>query len=130
MNNEKFSFEKLDVYTESRQLVKEIYKLVKRLPSEEKFDLGSQIRRAAVSITANIAEGCGRFSLKEKIHFIGISYGSLMEVFSELQTALDLEYFTEDSLNQLRPKFILIGKMLSGLRNSYAANLTTTNPKP
>ena len=53
-----------------------------------------------------------------------------MEVFSELQTALDLEYFTEDSLNQLRPKFILIGKMLSGLRNAYAANLTTTNPKP
>ena len=130
MNNENFSFEKLDVYKESRKLVKEIYKLVKKFPSEERFELSSQIRRAAVSITANIAEGSGRFSLKEKMHFIGISYGSLMEVFSELQTALDLEYFTEDSLNQLRPKFILIGKMLSGLRNAYAANLTTTNPKP
>ena len=126
MNNEKFSFEKLEVYTESRKLVKEIYKLVKLLPSDEKFDLGSQIRRAAVSITANIAEGCGRFSLKEKIYFIGISYGSLMEVFSELQIVKDLGYFAESKLEELRPHFHHISKMLSGLRNSYA---TALNPK-
>lgn len=125
MNNEKFSFEKLDVYTESRELVKQIYKLVKVFPTEEKFELGSQIRRAAVSITANIAEGSGRFSLKEKIHFIGISFGSLMEVFSELQTALDLGYITETSLNQLRPQFIVIARMLSGLKSSYSNMLTS-----
>ena len=129
MNNEKFSFEKLEVYTESRKLVKSIYNLVKALPSDERFALCSQIRRAAVSITANIAEGCGRQSLREKIHFIGISYGSLMETFSELQTALDLGYISESSLEQLRPQFVHISKMLSGLKNSYA-NLLTPNPKP
>jgi len=132
MNNEKFSFEKLDVYTESRKLVREIYKLVKHLPPEEKFELGSQIRRAAVSITANIAEGCGRLSLKEKIHFIGISYGSLMEVFSELQIAEDLGYIAESKLEQLRPHFNHISKMLSGLRNYYSNSLNTPllNHKP
>jgi four helix bundle protein len=100
------------------------------LPSEEKFDLGSQIRRAAVSITANIAEGCGRFSLKEKIHFIGISYGSLMEVFSELQIAEDLGYIAKSELEQLRPNFNHISRMLSGLRNSYATTLNTPPSKP
>lgn len=127
MNKDQFSFEKLKVYTESRKLVKEIYKLVKRLPSDEKYALSSQIRRAAVSITANIAEGSGRNSLKEKIHFIGIAYGSLVEVFSELQTAIDLGFITEESLEKLRPQFVTISKMLSGLRHHFT---TTLNPKP
>ena len=130
MDNKKFSFEKLEVYTESRKLVREVYQLVKQLPSEERFALGAQIRRAAVSITANIAEGCGRFSMKEKIYFIGIAYGSLMEVFSELQTALDLEYIAESSLEELRPQFIHVAKMLSGLRNSYSSTLLPAPSKP
>jgi len=129
MNNEKFSFEKLDVYTESRKLVREVYEVVKQLPADEKFALGSQIRRAAVSITANIAEGSGRNSLKEKINFIGIAFGSLMEVFSELQTALDLGYIKETSLEKLRPQFIIISKMLSGLRNHFITSLESSHLK-
>ena len=130
MEKQTFSFEKLDVYTEARLLVKQIYEVQKGLPNEEKFSLCSQIRRAAVSITANIAEGCGRTSLKEKIHFIGISFGSLLEVFSELQTAQDLGYLSEDIMEELRPQFIRISKMLSGLRNYYVAVLNKQQPSP
>jgi len=130
MEENKFSFEKLDVYRDARLLVKQIYELQKKLPSEEKYALGSQIRRAAVSITANIAEGCGRFSLKEKVYFIGISFGSLMEVFSELQNAVDLGYLSEITLEKLRPQFIHISKMLSGLRNFYISELNKTTSRP
>lgn len=83
---------------------------------EERFALGDQVRRAATSITANLAEGSGRQSLREKIHFVEISYGSLMEVFCELQTACDLNYMTENKLNELQYQFTDIVKMLSGLR--------------
>jgi four helix bundle protein len=122
-----FSFEKLDAYVYSRDLVKEIYKLQKNFPKEEVYALGDQVRRAAASITANIAEGCGRSSAKEKIHFIEIAFGSLTESFSELQIAQDLGYITEDELNNLRPRFSHVARILSGLRKTLADSLT---PKP
>ena len=113
-----FSFENLRVYQLARELVKNVYLLQNTFPKEERYALGDQIRRAAVSITANLAEGSGRESLKEKIHFIEIAFGSMTEVFCELQTACDLKYITEDQLNNLRPQFIEVAKMLSGLRTS------------
>ena len=122
-DKEYFSFEKLDVYNESRKLIKEVYQLQKLFPIEENYALAAQIRRAAVSITANLAEGSGRSSIKEKIHFVGISFGSLMEVFSELLTAQDLGYISEESVEKLRPSFSHISKMLSGLRNSFLKQL-------
>ncbi len=118
-----FSFETLEVYQKSRALVSDVYRLQRCFPKEERYALGDQVRRAATSITANLAEGSGRQSLKEKIHFIEISYGSLMEVFCELQTATDLEYITEAQLDALRPQFTDIAKMLSGLRSSLAKKL-------
>lgn len=114
----KFSFENLEVYGKARSLVSDVYRIQKNFPKEEIYGLGDQMRRAAVSITANLAEGSGRQSTKEKIHFIEISYGSLMEVFCELQTACDLGYITDEQFNTLRPRFTDIAKMLSGLRNS------------
>ena len=118
-----FSFETLEVYQKGRALVSDVYRLQRCFPKEERYALGDQVRRAATSITANLAEGSGRQSLKEKIHFIEISYGSLMEVFCELQTATDLEYITEAQLDALRPQFTDIAKMLSGLRSSLAKKL-------
>ena len=118
-----FSFENLDVYGKARALVTEIYQIQNLFPKEERFGLCDQLRRAAVSITANLAEGSGRQSVKEKIHFIEISYGSLMEVFCELQIASDLGYLSEVQLNDLRPQITCIAKMLSGLRNSLQKNL-------
>lgn len=119
----RFSFELLDVYQKCRALVSDVYKLQHCFPKEECYALGDQVRRAATSITANLAEGSGRQSLKEKIHFVEISYGSLMEVFCELQTATDLGYITEAQLDELRSQFTDIAKMLSGLRTSLVKNL-------
>ena len=76
-----------------------------------------------MSILANLAEGSGRQSIKEKVHFVEISYGSLMEVFCELQTACDIGYMKEEQLNALRQQFTDIAKMLSGLRNSMLKQL-------
>ncbi|MCI6549580.1 MAG: four helix bundle protein [Prevotella sp.] len=80
-----FYFKKLDVYDYSSELVEYIYRLLKDFPSEEKYALCSQLGRAVISIPSNIAEGFGRVSSKEKIHFIEIAYGSLMEVFCQLE---------------------------------------------
>ena len=122
MESHGFSFEGLRVYQTTRQLVKDVYVLVKKLPSKEDFALSSQIRRAVVSITANIAEGSGRNHPKDKAHFIDIAYGSLMETYSELVTAADLGYITEQEVKDIKPQFTEIGKMLSGLRSSFLAN--------
>ena len=113
-----FSFENLKVYQDARELVKNVYLLQNTFPKEERYALGDQIRRAAVSITANLAEGSGRQSPKEKIHFIEIAFGSMTEVFCELQTACDLNYIKTEQLDALRPQFKKKKKMLSGLRNS------------
>ena len=119
----KFSFENLEVYEKARALVSDVYRIQNDLPKEERFGLGDQIRRATVSIVANLAEGSERQSIKEKVHFIEISYGSLMEVFCELQTACDIGYMKEEQLNALRQQFTDIAKMLSGLRNSMLKQL-------
>lgn len=113
-----FSFENLIVYQLSRSLVKYIYLIQNTFPKEERYALCDQVRRAAVSITANLAEGSGRQSIREKIHFIEIAFGSMTEVFCELQTACDLNYITTEQFDSLRPKFTEVAKMLSGLRNS------------
>ena len=119
-----FSFEKLFVYQKARELVKEVYKLQKRFPNEERFALGDQIRRSITSATSNIAEGSGRESNKEKIHFLEIAFGSLMDAFSQLQNAQDIEYITETEVEKLRPQFEEISKMISGLKSSLGKSLT------
>ena len=83
----KYSFEKLEVWNDARKLVVEIYALTKRMPIDEKFGLCSQIKRASVSVVSNIAEGTSRTSDKEKIQFVEIAYGSLMEVYCQLYIA-------------------------------------------
>ena len=118
-----FSFENLKVYQVARALVKDVYILQNSFPKEEKYALGDQVRRAAVSITANLAEGSGRQSVKEKIHFIEIAFGTMTEVFCELQTACDLGYIQLEELDALRPQFTEVAKMLSGLRNTLQKQL-------
>ena len=113
-----FSFEKLEVYGKIRRLIKDVYLLQNNFPKEERYALGDQIRRAATSISSNLAEGCGRTSNKEKIRYVEIAFGSMTEVFCELQTACDLGYINEQQFEGLRPQFADIAKMLSGLRNS------------
>lgn len=123
MEPRKFSFEDLDVYKVARLLVRDIYRLQNKFPKEEKYALGDQIRRSSTSITSNIAEGSGRSSIKEKIHFIEIAFGSMTESFSQLQNAQDLGYIEESDVEALRPRFNHVAALLSNLRRSFEERL-------
>lgn len=122
MEDKGFSFEGLDVYKAARTLVRDVYRLQHKFPKFETYALGDQIRRSSSSVVSIIAEGSGRNSFKEKSHFIEIAYGSLMEAFSQLQIAQDLGYLTEDDIDGIRPQFISVAKMLSGLKNYFDNN--------
>lgn len=130
MQNISFVFETLDVYQKVRQLVKDIYLLLENFPSFERYTLCDQIRRAAVSIPSNIAEGYGRFSLKERLHFIEISYGSLMEVYCQLSIANDLGFINSDNFETTKIKINEIAKMLYGLRKSIQKDINNTTKQP
>ena len=93
-----FSFEKLRFWKDLRQLVKEKYTLTKSFPEDEKFGLVSQMRRAVVSVSSNIAEGSSRTSYKDQAHFSQIAYGSLMKLLSQTILSLDLEYIDNKKL--------------------------------
>jgi len=108
-------FEDLIVWQKSHEFVLLIYKITKSFPSEERFGLISQIRRAVVSISANIAEGFKRRGIKDKINFYNISQSSLTEVHNYVILAKDLEYIDQKSLEAIKPYIIEIGKMLNGL---------------
>jgi four helix bundle protein len=118
-----YSFEKLNVWQEAKKLVVAVYHLLDNFPKFEKYALCDQIRRAVVSVPSNIAEGSGRKSLKEQIHFLEISYGSLMETYNQLLIAIDLGYVTEQSVETIKPRIDNVAKMINGLSGSYAAKL-------
>lgn len=119
----KFAFENLEAYKVARVLVRDIYRLQNKFPKEERYALGDQIRRSSTSITSNIAEGTGRNSMKEKIHFIEIAFGSMTESFSQLQNAQDLGYILEEEVEALRPQFNHVAALLSLLKKSYEQQL-------
>lgn len=96
-----YSFENLDVWKVSKQLVIQIYQLIEKFPKVEKYALCDQLRRACISIPSNIAEGSGRISVKEKVHFISIAYGSLMEVYCQLQIAVELQYIQDENIEEI-----------------------------
>lgn len=114
-----FSFEHLDVWQNARRLVRKIYETTETFPPTEQFGLSSQIRRAAVSVASNIAEGTTCASDKDKLRFLEITYGSLMEVFCQLRLASDIGYLGNEAFAELTPSIIEISKQLSGLRRAY-----------
>ena len=118
-----YSFEKLEVWNEAKKLVVEVYHLLDKFPKIENRALCDQIRRAIVSVPSNIAEGSGRTSLKEQIHFIEIAYGSLMEAYNQLLIAVDLTYIDTESLMAIKPMIDSVARMLNGLRNSFTRKL-------
>lgn len=118
-----FSFFDLRVYKEAKALVKEVYILLDKFPKFEVYALGDQLRRAVVSVPSNIAEGSGRSSIKEKIHFLEIAYGSLTETLCQLDIACDLGYISDNEYNNEKERISIIGKQLSGLRSSFQRQL-------
>lgn len=118
MSHYEYSFERLEVWKLSRNLVKDIYKLTEKFPSEEKFGLTGQIRRCAVSVSSNLAEGSGRKSFKDQAHFSQMSYSSLLELLNQLIISLDLNLITEEELSDLRKNIEIISTKINSLRNS------------
>jgi len=111
-----FSFEKLDVWQNAIALSVDVYQLTKDFPDDEKFVLVSQMRRAALSISSNIAEGNGRETNNDQARFTTIAYGSLMELLNQLIFSYKLGYLSENQLDDLRDKINLISNQLNKLR--------------
>ena len=112
-----FGFEKLDIYREGIKFVKGIYQLTDKFPERERFGITDQLRRAAVSVVLNIAEGNGR-STKEYIHFLITSRGSLNECVASLDIALELNYIEKEERNIYYNKAEILSKEISSLINS------------
>ena len=119
----KRTHEDLRVYKAGMELVKEIYEITKAFPKEELYGITGQIRRAAVSIVANIAEGAARGSRKEFIHFLNISRGSLSEVEALIDVSHMIGYINDDIKDQLKNKSADVSSLLSGLINSIRKRL-------
>ena len=111
-----FRFEKLDVWQRAIDFCDDVYRVTQRFPAEERFGLTTQLRKAAVSIPANIAEGSGRMSDRDNLRFVEIAYGSLMEVVSHTEVSLRQEYLNRDQRDELREAAERLSRMLSGLR--------------
>ncbi len=109
------SFTSLKAWQEAHILVLEIYKIVKKFPKEEIFGLTSQMRRSAVSITSNIAEGFSRQHYSEKVQFYSMAQGSLTELQNQLLIARDVFYITKEEFKKIAEQSILAHKILSGL---------------
>lgn len=111
--------EQLDAWKLSMQLVKRVYELTKVFPVEERFGLAHQMRRAAVSVPSNIAEGAARNSSKEYAHFLNIARGSLAELDTQIKLAIMLEFMAADSdcLGQIEH----IARLLTGLHRKWSA---------
>lgn len=113
-----YYFEKLDVWQNARVFVKDIYLVTETFPDKEKFGITNQMRRASLSIAANIAEGFARSSGLEKARFINISYSSCIEVINFLILSLDLEFISEEQYLKLRKSAESITNQLNALHKT------------
>ena len=116
----------LDVWKKAVDLTVRVYAATEGFPKEEKFGLTQQVRRAAVSIAANIAEGAGRKSRREFSRFLSIAQGSASEVETELLIAFRLGYIAEQEYRNLIVSLNEVGRMITGLRNYLKKRTKTT----
>ena len=112
------TFTDLVAWQEARKIALETYALTKTFPTDERFGLVDQMRRSAISVSSNIAEGFGRSTAKDKNQFYSIAKGSLMELHSQSIIASDLGYIDKMTLRSLEPKFLSLSKIVSGLMKS------------
>ncbi|MBL0356899.1 MAG: four helix bundle protein [Chitinophagaceae bacterium] len=117
----KLSHKNLDVYKIAPNLVREVYRVTKSYPKEEQFVLVTQLRRAAISVCSNLAEGSARRSAKEKARFYEISRSSLVEIDTQFEISLILEYIRNEQITKLEkylePVFRMLSKMISNLQH-------------
>ncbi|MBL7873102.1 MAG: four helix bundle protein [Cyclobacteriaceae bacterium] len=122
------SYKDLDVWKTNRELVKSVYQLSKSFPKEELYGLTNQVRRAAVSIPSNIAEGCGRNHFKDSIQFFFIARASLYEVETQLILSNDLAYTSEEQLTAILGQVTRCKKLLNGFINYYQKQTNNNQP--
>lgn len=121
----KYSFEKLEVWNDARNLVKMIYLHTNIFPERERFGLSSQMQRAVVSIVSNIAEGVSRNSVKEKIRFVELAYGSLMELYCQLYVSVDLDYLTPNTFTLIKVEIDKIANKANALKRNFIKQLNS-----
>ncbi len=117
-----FSFEKLNVWIDSKELVKMIYTTTRKFPSEEKFGLISQLRRASISVSSNLAEGTSRKTNRDKAHFSSLAFSSLMEVLNQVIIGKELNYISTEDYAIFREQIEKISNKLNSLRNTQLNN--------
>jgi four helix bundle protein len=117
-----FKFEKLDVWHEAIEYTDSIYRVTKPFPSDERFGLTLQLRKASNSIPANVAEGSSRNSSTDFARFVEIAYGSLMETVSHLAVAQKQKFVTDEDHQRIYAHAEKIGRMLSGLLQTLRRN--------
>jgi four helix bundle protein len=113
------SYQDLEVWKQTKDLVRDVYELTKAFPRDEQFGLINQLRRAAVSIPSNIAEGCGRNHVKDSIQFFFISRGSLYEIETQIILALDLGYLSDEDQKKIIEKIKSCKRLLNGFINYF-----------
>ena len=123
------SYRDLEVWQKAMDLVTDIYSTTNSFPDTEKFGLTNQLRRAAVSIPSNIAEGQGRGSKKEFNQFLNIAYGSLQEVETQIEISTRLNFISNEQSTPLLDQCSTIARMLNGLKRSLRC-LLYTSPSP
>lgn len=119
-----FNFEKLSVWQKAIAYADDVYTITKAFPDRERFGLSNQLRRAAVSVSSNIAEGSSRSSSGDYSRFLEIAYGSLMETVSQMFVAHRRRFVGDESFRQTYDAADELARMLSGLRASIAAGRT------
>ena len=113
-----FYYRNVDAYKLAKEFANIIYRLLQKFPPEERFALVDQMRRSAISVPANIAEGLGRFSIKERIHFLDIAYGSLTEALCETEIAHDNQYITSEEFANIDNLATRVSMTIYGLKKS------------
>ena len=114
----KFAFEDLIVWQKSVTMVKDIYKLSNTFPKDEKYGIVSQIRRSALSVSSNLAEGSGKMTTKDKANYTSIAFGSLMETMNLLIISKEVEFIDSKILDKFRTQIAEIARMLTSLRTA------------
>ncbi len=122
------NYKQLKVWQKAYSLCVQIYRVTKRFPKDEMYGLTSQIRRSAVSIPSNIAEGYGRKTTPEYIRFLYIAYGSVCELETQVMLAGDLDYVGNDKFPELKATIGDVERMLKALINSLEKNPRPLEP--
>ena len=125
-----FFYKKHDAYKVAKEFTIYVYSLLKQYPQYEQFAICDQLRKAVVSVPSNIAEGMGRMAIKERLHFLEISYASLIEVLCQLEISQSLGYISEEDLSNAEDMADHLSRILSGLRKNLSEKLPPQSISP